>query len=86
MTEYVHEYEDEDGDVHTTRVMAEIISKENGNAREVEIRGRSGGFMVSNGNVLTATDRPGVYDVQSLKEWETTGWVEAAEFVPSPVE
>lgn len=73
--EFTNTYEDADGDEHQTTTRAHVVTKDT--AREVTVRGM-GQVNVGVGTVLVETDRPGVYDTISKKDWDASGYMDAS--------
>lgn len=69
--EYSATTEDDDGDKHTTKVSACVITKETAGR---EVRTPAGFVTVQNGDVLVETETPGIYDYLSKTAWESTGY------------
>jgi hypothetical protein len=69
-TEYEGTGSDQDGEDVTSTVRAHVVTKDTAG----EVTTRTGNQNVSVGQVLVETDRPGVYDVLSADEWDSTDY------------
>lgn len=85
--DYTAHYQDEDGDDHTHTVSAHVVTDETarvknadtGNLVKREVMTPTGPRVVVAGDVLVATDRPGVYDHLTADKWASTGYADSAE-------
>lgn len=70
-TDYTAEYEDSDGDKHTSVVSAARVTADN---KGREVNTRTGAVTLSAGNVVVATDNPNVFDVVTAEQWKSAGY------------
>ena len=82
--DYTAHYQDEDGDDHSHTVRAHVVTDETarvknpetGNLVKREVMTPTGARIVAPGDVLVATERPGVYDHLTASAWATTGYAD----------
>ena len=73
-TDWVAEYEDSDGDKHTSTVRAARVTADNKGA---EFNTVTGVRTVTTGDVVVATDNPNVFDVCTSQQWKAAGYERA---------